>query len=713
VIGRENVPIHGPALLVPNHVSMVDPFLIAGSLSRLARFLMFRDMYDKPFIRPFAKFMKVIPISEKDSPKEIMKSLLTARQKLEEGHLVCLFAEGQMSRQGGTMLGFKRGLEIILKGMDVPVIPVHLEGVWASIFSFKGGKFLGKWPQKVPYPVTVTFGKPMKNTTSAELRQAVMDLGSEAFSVHRKKDPTLFETFLTQAKSFPRQVIVVDSSGKKLSYHELLTAGVLVGNKLKTMLPDHMPAAPVGVLLPPSVAGVIANLGIASLGAVPINLNYTLSREGLAQIIDRAKIKYVITSAKMLEKLGWEKTDSHVFVESLVAASAPWKIATALLLRLLPAWVLRRTLFKKASHHMQDLATIMFTSGSTGVPKGVLLSQGNILSNIQSLTMILQMHSQDVLLGVLPFFHSFGFTATLWFPLLGGFKAVYHHNPLDSKTIGELCQMERVTFLMGTPTFIAAYICRIPPENLRCLRFAVAGAEKLRPELAKAFEEKYHVPILEGYGCTELSPVVTLSVPDIMDGEVLQVGRKVGKIGRPLPGVSAKIVDPDTGVLNKPGQQGLLLIKGPNVMQGYLGDPEKTREVMKGDWYVTGDIASLDEDGFLEITDRLSRFSKIGGEMVPHIMVEQKIHAVAKSVDREFAVTSVPDEKRGEALVVLVAGFTGDLDQLWKDLNSTDIPKLWIPARDKFFLIDSIPVLGNGKVDMQQVKKLALDKFRI
>jgi acyl-[acyl-carrier-protein]-phospholipid O-acyltransferase/long-chain-fatty-acid--[acyl-carrier-protein] ligase len=297
--------------------------------------------------------------------------------------------------------------------------------------------------------------------------------------------------------------------------------------------------------------------------------------------------------------------------------------------------------------------------------------------------------------------------------LLGGFKAVYHHNPLDSKTIGELCQKEHVTFLMGTPTFIAAYIRRIPPENFQSLRFAVAGAEKLRPELAKAFEEKYQVPILEGYGCTELSPVVTLSVPDIMDGEVLQVGRKVGKIGRPIPGVSVRIVDPETGVLVKPGEQGLLLIKGPNVMKGYLDDPEKTREVMREDWYVTGDIASLDEDGFLEITDRLSRFSKIGGEMVPHIMVEQKIHEVAKSMDRLFAVTSVPDEKRGESLVVLVAGYSGDLDQLWKDLNNTDIPKLWIPARDKFIPVETIPVLGTGKVDMQQVKKLAMEALSI
>lgn len=701
VVGQENVPLSGPALLVPNHVSLADPFLVSASISRLIRFVMFRGLFENRFIHPFVKTMDAIPISEADNPKEIMRSLLQARKKLEEGHLVCIFAEGQISRLGGATLGFKRGLDVILKGVDVPVIPVHLEGVWGSIFSFEGKKFIWKWPRKIPYPVTVTFGAPLKNADPSQIRQAVTDLGAEAFRVHRQKDPTLFESFLSQAKSAPNQKVVYDSSGKELTYQELLVAARLMGKRLPN-------AEAIGVLLPPSVGAVVANLAIASRGAVPINLNYTLSQDAVNTICSQAKISTIITSPKMLEKLGWSRSEGMVDLESLMSGITGFeKLSTFLLTRFLPAFVLRKTIFKKASGNLNDKATIMFTSGSTGVPKGVVLTQANILSNIQSITMVLQLGKKDVLLGVLPFFHSFGYTASLWYPLLAGFKAVYHSNPLDSKTIGELCRTQNVTFLMGTPTFLSAYIRRLDKEDFASLRFAVAGAEKLRPELAKAFEEKYGVPILEGYGCTELSPVVALNVPDIMDGEIFQVGRKVGKIGRAIPGVSVKIVDPETFSPQKTNQPGLLLVKGPNVMKGYLDDPEKTAEVIKEGWYVTGDIATIDEDGFIQITDRLSRFSKIGGEMVPHIMVEQKLHEITNSMDRLFAVTSVPDEKKGEALAVLVAGYSGDLDQLWKDLNATDMPKLWVPARDKFILVDTIPVLGSGKVDMQQVKELA------
>jgi acyl-[acyl-carrier-protein]-phospholipid O-acyltransferase/long-chain-fatty-acid--[acyl-carrier-protein] ligase len=528
-----------------------------------------------------------------------------------------------------------------------------------------------------------------------------MDLGSEAFAIHRQENPTLFESFLAQAKAFPKQEIVSDSSDKRLTYQQLLTVSTVVAHKLK-----HIAGPRVGVLLPPLVGGVIANVALVSQGFVPINLNYTLSRDAIEKIIQKAGITKVITSEKMLAKMAWEKNERYIFLDSMIAGLSTFeKFKTGILLWVLPPFVLRKTFFKKASHRLEDDATIMFTSGSTGIPKGVCLTQANILSNIQSLTMILQVDHRDVILGVLPFFHSFGFTGSLWFPLLAGFKATYHNNPLDSKTIGELCQKEKVTFLMGTPTFLSAYIRRVEKERFASLRFAVAGAEKLRPELAKAFEEKYGVPILEGYGCTELSPVVALNVPDIMDGEFLQVGRKVGKIGRPIPGVSVKIVDPESGQLLKPTEKGLLLVKGPNVMKEYLDDPHQTAEVLKDGWYNTGDIAMVDDDGFIEITDRLSRFSKIGGEMVPHIMVEQKLHELTNSVDRIFVVTSIPDDKKGEALVVLVTGFTGDLDQLWKDLNSSDLPKLWIPARDKFFVIETIPVLGSGKVDMRQVKK--------
>lgn len=399
VLGRENVPLKGPALLVPNHVSMVDPFLVAGGISRLIRFIMYRDFYEKPFIHPLVKLMKAIPISHEDPPKEILRSLLSARNKLEEGHLVCIFAEGEISRLGGTVLGFKRGLEVILKDLKVPVIPVHLEGVWGSIFSFQGKKFIWKWPRKFPFPVTVTFGKPIQNPTAHSIRQAVMELGSDAFSIHRTQDPTLFESFISQAKCFPNQKVVADSSGKVMTYAEILTGATIFGNKLSDMGIQQTGGA-VGVLLPPCVGAVIANVGMASQGFLPVNLNYTLSLDTIKTICEKAGINKIITSPKMIEKLGWAQDDKFIFVEDIIKNSnKSEKLIYYIATRFLPSRILKILLFGNASKKQSDLATLMFTSGSTGVPKGVMLTQANILSNIQAITMVLQMESKDVQIG--------------------------------------------------------------------------------------------------------------------------------------------------------------------------------------------------------------------------------------------------------------------------------------------------------------------------
>jgi len=311
-------------------------------------------------------------------------------------------------------------------------------------------------------------------------------------------------------------------------------------------------------------------------------------------------------------------------------------------------------------------------------------------------------------MGVLPLFHSFGFTATLWLPLLAGFGAVYHPNPTDAKTIGETVQKYRATLLISTPTFFVSYWRRCTKEEFASLRYVIAGAEKLREQIAEGFREKFGLTILEGYGCTELAPVVSVNTPDVIDGKESQIGHKPGTVGHPLPGVAVKIVDPETGAVLGPGEEGLLLVKGPNVMLGYLDQPSFTDQVIRRGWYVTGDIASVDEDGFIRITDRLSRFSKIGGEMVPHVKVEETINAVLGSPTA--VVTAIPDRQRGERLVAFFAqnGITGD--ELWIKLNRTDMPKLWIPKRENLHPIDSIPVLGSGKADLKKVKAMALER---
>jgi len=398
-----------------------------------------------------------------------------------------------------------------------------------------------------------------------------------------------------------------------------------------------------------------------------------------------------------------------IFVEDLMKSiTGPQKTLHLLTSLLLPQWVIRRIYFGRKNEVPGDTATVIFSSGSTGEPKGVVLSHGNLASNTYAIYDIVELKNGDGVVGILPFFHSFGFTGTLWLPLLAGIKVMYHANPLDASTIGKLVEKHKGTLLMATPTFLSAYTRRCTKEQFASLKHVIVGAEKLKGQVADAFKEKFGIEPLEGYGATELSPVAALNIPDYREHGISQIGQKRGRIGRPLPGVAVKIVDPDTGEELDNGQEGLLLIKGPNVMSGYLNQPEKTAEVIQNGWYRTGDIANMDDDGFVTITDRLSRFSKIGGEMVPHIKIEEALQEAAGITERVFVVTSVPDEKKGEKIIVF---YTGDQspEDLVKALTGKNLPSLWIPKSDQFIRIEEIPLLGSGKLDLKAMKQKALE----
>jgi acyl-[acyl-carrier-protein]-phospholipid O-acyltransferase/long-chain-fatty-acid--[acyl-carrier-protein] ligase len=396
-----------------------------------------------------------------------------------------------------------------------------------------------------------------------------------------------------------------------------------------------------------------------------------------------------------------------IFIEEiLMQVSFAEKIAQAIPALLLPQRIYRRAVLRDNTQR-DDVATVIFSSGSTAEPKGVTLSHGNISSNIESLYELFQLDKKDAVLGALPFFHSFGYTGTLWLPLLSGIRAVYHPNPMDAATIGELIQKERITLMMSTPTFLLGYIRKCSKEQFATLRYIVVGAEKLKERIAQSFFEKFEKMPLEGYGCTELSPVAIMNVPDFRDSAVSQVGHKPGTVGHPLPGVAVRVVDPDSFQPLSPEEEGLLLVKGPNVMRGYFNDEKKTAEVMHEGWYITGDIAKLDDDGFVTITDRLSRFSKIAGEMVPHVKIEEAIHRVLGEHETVCVVTAVPDEKKGEKLVVLTAK-NMDAADVTRRLAESGLPNLWIPKKENFHTIDALPYLGSGKLDLKSVKQLAL-----
>jgi acyl-[acyl-carrier-protein]-phospholipid O-acyltransferase/long-chain-fatty-acid--[acyl-carrier-protein] ligase len=378
---------------------------------------------------------------------------------------------------------------------------------------------------------------------------------------------------------------------------------------------------------------------------------------------------------------------------------------------LLPGWVIERLWLRLGRHGLDDLATVIFSSGSTGEPKGVMLSHRNLAANIDSVIAAIDLNKKDSALGSLPFFHSFGYTVTLWGPLQIGASIVYYPDPRQAKEIGEICRTYKCNVIVSTATFLRYYLKRCDPDDFRTVRYLVCGAEKLPPALAEEFRAKFGILPLEGYGCTELSPVVSANVPDVEVKKVKQIGNKTGTIGQCLPMIAAKIVNPETDEELPLRSEGLLMVTGANVMVGYLGKPDLTAKVIRDGWYDTGDIARMDDDGFITLTGRLSRFAKIGGEMVPLEKIEEELHAVLDTNDRFFAVTSVPDAARGERLVILHTELPGtDARAACQKLGERKLPNLWLPRERDFFQVPELPLLGSGKVDLKQVKQIALDK---
>jgi acyl-[acyl-carrier-protein]-phospholipid O-acyltransferase/long-chain-fatty-acid--[acyl-carrier-protein] ligase len=418
----------------------------------------------------------------------------------------------------------------------------------------------------------------------------------------------------------------------------------------------------------------------------------------------------VITSKAFLERFPKiEIPGRTILLEEALGAPGIFERLIALLLAWIPPHDLLKVVLGATKTRTDDLATVIFSSGSTGDPKGVMLTHHNIITNIRQVTQVFMLGAGDKVLGILPFFHSFGFTVGLWLPAVHGIGVVFHPNPLDASSISELVDKYRVTFLIATPTFLQAYMRRCLPEHFGSLQYVLVGAEKLPERVALAFEDSFGIRPLEGYGCTECSPVVAVNGPEFRAPGFRQVGSRRGTIGQPLPGVIVRIVDPDSGQPLPLNTAGMLLVKGPNVMKGYLGRPEKTAEVLRDGWYTTGDIASMEEDGFLTITDRLSRFSKIGGEMVPHIKIEDKLHELAGIADQVFTVTAVPDEKKGERLIVLHVLPEDKLAPVLDKLAESDLPALWKPRKDQFFHVDTLPYLGSGKLDLRTLKNQAAD----
>jgi acyl-[acyl-carrier-protein]-phospholipid O-acyltransferase / long-chain-fatty-acid--[acyl-carrier-protein] ligase len=715
VRGMENVPKTGPVLMVCNHVSHIDALLVLITLKRKVRFVIWAPFTRVPVMGRVLKLANVIPIDSAVGPRALVQSLRAASEALAKGEAICIFAEGGITRTG-FLLPFHRGFEQIVKRCPAPIVPVCLDNLWGSVFSYQGGKFFWKWPQRLPYPVFIGFGKPMPADSGAvAVRTAIQLLSAESSIARADIRRPVHRQFVRMAARHPLKSCLVDPTNQQkpvLRYFEVLVGAKILAARLRPILRD---ARMVGLWLPPTAGAAVANIAISFLGKVSVNLNYTSAPDVVQAAIKQCNITHVLTARAFLHKVNLEPGPSVelVYIEEFRKQLGQWeKLQGAISALLLPGW-LQEHACGLTTHGVNDLATVIFSSGSTGEPKGVMLSHGNLAANLESMIQAINLRPRDRLLGVLPFFHSFGYTVTLWGPLQSGASGCFHVDPRQAKEIGEICKKYACTIFLTTATFLRFCLRRCESDDFLSLRLLICGAEKLPSSLAQEFHERFRIQPMEGYGCTELSPAVSANVPDWQDQGVKQVGNRPGTIGQPLPGIAAKIVNPDSLEELAPGKEGLLLVYGANVMQGYLGRPELTSTVIRDGWYITGDIARYDEDGFLTITDRLSRFSKIGGEMVPHQKIEDLIHQIMGTSERHVAITAVPDESKGERLIVLHLPWGNvDAKQIWQQLNGSGLPNLWIPRERDFYEIPEMPVLGTGKVDLKRVKETALSMVK-
>ncbi len=715
--GINNLPGSGGALLLGNHLSYLDWAIIQIASPRPIRFVMEKTIYEKWYLKIFLRFLGIIPIKRTASKD----ALDLVHQALINGEMVALFPEGYLSRNG--QLGeFLKGFEKVVAGTGAIIIPFYHRGLWGSALSHATKHYQAISKMKSRH-VSISFGKPMPETSTAqEVKKAVQALSITTWSEYIKTLPSIPTLWLSRAKKMGNDCATADSTGLSLSHHELISAVMLMAKKFKAIAPASEQQN-IGILMPPSVGGTIVNLACWMNGQTVVNLNYTASKESFLHAIKAAKVKTIVSSEAFLKKLeskGMQIPQNKaniVLLEHIKSKKDTFRLARNLfLVKVLPTFILSTLTIKYRP--LEDTAAILFSSGSEGVPKGVQLSHANLIANTKQASSVFNMEDTDTILSALPLFHAFGLSVTMLMPLLEGLMFICHPDPRDVVRLGKLISDYQITLLCGTSTLFKLY-CKAPklhPLMLDTIRFVVGGAEKLDPKVRQAFKEKFNLDIYEGYGTTEVSPVASANLPDYLNTNDwhVHVGQKLGTVGLPLPGTAFKIVDPTSYDELPIGESGMILIGGPQVMKGYLSNPQKTKQVLIKEknvtWYVSGDKGYVDQDGFLTIVDRYSRFAKVAGEMVSLTQLEHQIRDIISTIDKDghFSVSAaaIPSEKTGEGIGII---FTGDIDSktLLSTLRDSDIPRLYLPS--EVLQVDQIPTLGSGKIDSNKAKQILLD----
>lgn len=715
VQGFDHMPSQGGVLLLGNHISWLDWAMIQIASPRPVLFVMDKGIYQKWYLKWFLDLFGVIPISGASSKG----ALATINQHLKQGEVVCLFPEGSISRNG-QLAEFKQGFERCVEDVDGIILPFYLRGLWGSRFSRSSTKMQLLRQSRLRRDVIVAFGEPMSiNSQASTVKSAVFDLSIDTWRSHTEGLPSLAHAWIDRVKQSGSTTCLTDiQTNVSLSRRKALIIALLFSRRFKKQSSDQN----IGLLLPTSSAGILANIGAFISGKTVVNLNFTAHVDSLLSAINKAEIKTIYTSHRFIKKLQGKGIEldilfeqaSPIYLEDIQEnIKKPEQILTLLASYCLSTRVLIHLFGKSVNIHSP--ATILFSSGSEGEPKGVVLSHQNIMGNIKQVSDVLDIRDEDVIVASLPLFHAFGLTVTGLLPLIEGVPAICHPDPTDVLNIAKGISQHQATIFCGTSTFLRLFSRnnRIHPLMLDSLRIVVAGAERLNPEIRNSFSLKFGKTIYEGYGTTETTPVATVNIPDRIasDDWKVQTGNKNGTVGLPLPGSSVRIVDPVTMENLAIGEDGLILIGGTQVMQGYLNDPEKTADVLTEinghRWYKTGDKGHLDQDGFLIIVDRYSRFAKIGGEMISLGAIEAGINAILPE-EIEILATTVSDDKKGEKVVLLYAGNIEDT-KLKACITDSGLTPLMMPSL--LIEVEAIPKLGSGKSDFNAAKKIAIDKL--
>lgn len=541
----------------------------------------------------------------------------------------------------------------------------------------------------------------------AKWHQAVLLGNSTAYNTRPFLKESLGYNLLKGLKVNSSMKIFDGTNDQERTYGVILGAALALSKHIK----EKTKKKRVAIILPPGTGGLTANLAVVFAGKIPVNINFTASNKAIKSAIKQADVDKFITADPFVRKVSdfpWPAIRDLIHIERVLPK----------LKKSIKRWVIVSKIFSpKMIAKFADIkltggdeeAVLLFTSGSSGDPKGVPLTHTNVLSNVCQFCTRLALPENSSVLGCLPLFHSFGCTATLWFPIIQGSNLVTFPSPLDPKRLAELIEQHKVNMLLSTPTFLRGYMRKVEPKQLASIELVVTGAEKLPTTLAEAFEKKFGILPQEGYGLTETSPATNFNIikPKTPTPEPDIVSSKKGSVGQFLPGIAVKMTNPATEKEIDIDQSGLIWLKGPNIFPGYLNNDEKTKEVFENGWFKTGDVGRVDHEGFLHIEGRISRFSKIAGEMVPHETLEAAIITALEldgESERKVAIVGIPDEKKGEA-VILLSSVTDEttahqavIDLRYKLLDA-GIPSLWCPKEIR--VVKDIPILASGKLDIR------------